>query len=159
VPGFRIAAEAHEIHRRSAVALGFAVVALLTTIPVWLTIPQVPPGAIRYAQWPIYVFAGTLVNAYVVALLAAATLRRSGRATLTLGLIGLGSLIVLYAPYWCVASNLINVYFSRQFGQFNGGPDFVFTMAAAIVGIFSVVMAVGFALAALTAEQTPASPS
>jgi hypothetical protein len=76
-----------------------------------------------------------------------------------LGLIGLGSLIVLYAPYWFVASNLINVYFSRQFGQFNGGPDFVFSMAAAIVGIFSVVMAVGFASAALTAEQTPASPS
>jgi len=72
---------------------------------------QVPAG-VGFA--PIYVFLGTFVNVCVVALFAAATLRRTKRTALVLGLIGAAFLIVLYGPFWFIGAGLINVYPSVQ---------------------------------------------
>src|SRR5487761_142065 len=125
------------IRKRSAVALRCAAIALLTTVPVWLVSTQVPAG-VRFPQWPIYVLLGTFVNLCVVALFAAASLRRTKRTALVLGLIGAAFLIVLYGPFWFIGAGLINVYLS-EFGQFDG-PYFVPRMTASMLSVMSVVM-------------------
>ncbi|HUZ85698.1 MAG TPA: hypothetical protein VNF26_01980 [Candidatus Baltobacterales bacterium] len=117
---------------------------------------EVPLGGIRFAQWPIYVFLGTIVNVCVVALFAVATLGRTKRRALVLGLIGAAFLIVLYGPFWFFGAGLINVYFS-EFGQFDG-PYFVPLMTASMLSVMSVVMTLGFAAAALRAER-PTQPT
>jgi hypothetical protein len=112
----------------------------------------VPLGGIRQAQWPLYVFLGTFVNVCVVALFAAATLGRTKRTALVLGLIGAAFLIVLYGPYWFIGAGAINVYFT-EFGQFDF-PYLVPFMTASMLSVLSVVMTLGFAAAALRAEGT-----
>jgi hypothetical protein len=117
---------------------------------------EVPLGGIRQAQWPIYVFLGTFVNVCVVALFAAATLRRTKRTALVLGLIGAAFLIVLYGPFWFIGASAINVYFF-EFGQFDF-PYLVPFMTASMLNVISVVMTLGFAAAALRAER-PTQPT
>ena len=130
------------------------------------------PAGVRFA--PMYVFLGTFVNVCVVALLAAATLRRTKRTALVLGLIGAAFLIVLYGPFWFIGAGLINVYpsqmsFGPSDGQYLltagfGGPPVVdaFTimvfMTASMLSVISVVMTLGFAAAALRAER-PTQPT
>lgn len=169
------------IRKRSAIALFSAAIALLTTVPVWLVASEVlpdggsvlfnPAGGIRQAQWPIYVFLGTFVNVFVVALFAAATLRRTKRTALVLGLIGASFLIVLYGPFWFIGAGLINVYPSQMSYQPSdapylltagfGGPPVVdafsilIFMTASMLSVISVVMTLGFAAAALRSETNP----
>jgi hypothetical protein len=160
------------IRKRSAVALGCAAIALLTTVPVWLVSTQVPAG-VGFA--PEDVFRGTFVNVCVVALFAAATLRRTKRTALVLGLIGAAFLIVLYVPFWFIGAGLINVYPSVQSTDgeiansylltagYSGPPivdasSILVFMTASMLSVISVVMTLGFAAAALRAER-PTQPT
>ena len=171
------------IGKRSAAALSWAAIALLTTVPVWLVSTQVPDGA-RFAQWSIYVFVGAFVNVCVVALFAvatllalyaAATLRLTKRTALVLGLIGAAFLIVLYGPFWFVGAGLINVYPSVQSTDgeiansyllpagYSGPPivdafSILVLMTASMLSVTSVVMTLGFAATALRAER-PTQPT
>jgi hypothetical protein len=133
------------------------------------------PAGVRFAQWSSYVSLGAFVNVCLVALFAAATLRRTKRTALVLGLIGAAFLIVLYGPFWFIGAGLINVYPSVQSTDgeiansylltagYSGPPivdafSILVFMTASMFSVISVVMTLGFAAAALRAER-PTQPT
>ena len=142
---------------RMLAAAGFAVLALLSTIPFWTALfIERPNLGIRdlgafLATYVVKMSAGAAVNVFAIGLLAVPVLTGHGgrhlQALAVLGALGVASLFFLYDSFW------FGAVFALSSFPYSGTS--IWWQLVAVIGMIADPVSVGFAIAAAFGAHRP----
>jgi len=143
--------------KRALAAVGFAVLALLSTIPFWTALLIERPNlGLRdmsdfFVTYVVKMSAGAAVNVLVIGLLAIPVLTGHGlrhlQALAVLGAIGVASLFFLYDSFWFGAVLALS--------SFPNSGTSIWWQLAAVTGMLAAPVSVGFAIATAVGSRHP----